>query len=181
MWGISIIIDEYIYWGIVLLNGITLLTQICHNGDKNHLQTRTTADGVGICSQVRRYFSLFMRHISQVRRFDQPRWDWQVWQVWQKSMNPGIQCAIIRCISQHTCAHIECQKHRNPDDLMKWKHFLCYWPLCGEFTDHRWIPLTKASDAELWCFPWTAPEQTVEQTMETPVIWDVIALITTSP
>ena len=25
-------------------------------------------------------------------------------------------------------------------------------PLCGEFTVHRWIPLTKASDAELWCF-----------------------------
>ena len=25
-------------------------------------------------------------------------------------------------------------------------------PLCGEFTGHRWIPLTKASDVELWCF-----------------------------
>ena len=25
-------------------------------------------------------------------------------------------------------------------------------PLCGEFIDHRWIPLRKASDAELWCF-----------------------------
>ena len=25
-------------------------------------------------------------------------------------------------------------------------------PLCGEFTGHRWIHLTKASDAELWCF-----------------------------
>ena len=25
-------------------------------------------------------------------------------------------------------------------------------PLCVEFIDHRWIPLTKASDAELWCF-----------------------------
>ena len=25
-------------------------------------------------------------------------------------------------------------------------------PLCGEFTGHRWIPLTKASGAELWCF-----------------------------
>ena len=25
-------------------------------------------------------------------------------------------------------------------------------PLCGEFTGHRWIPLTKANDAELWCF-----------------------------
>ena len=25
-------------------------------------------------------------------------------------------------------------------------------PLCGEFTGHWWIPLTKASDAELWRF-----------------------------
>ena len=24
--------------------------------------------------------------------------------------------------------------------------------LCREFTCHRWIPLTKASDAQLWCF-----------------------------
>ena len=24
--------------------------------------------------------------------------------------------------------------------------------LCGEFTGHRWIPQTKTSDAELWCF-----------------------------
>ena len=30
-------------------------------------------------------------------------------------------------------------------------------PLCGEFTGHRWIPSTKASDAELWCFLWFAP------------------------
>ena len=30
-------------------------------------------------------------------------------------------------------------------------------PLCGEFTGHRWIPLTKASDTELWYFLWSAP------------------------
>ena len=30
--------------------------------------------------------------------------------------------------------------------------------LCGEFTGHRWIPRTKASDAELWCLLWSAPE-----------------------
>ena len=53
-------------------------------------------------------------------------------------------------------------------------------PLCGEFTGHRWIPLTKTSDAELWCFPSSAPEESVEQTMEAPVIWDAIALIMTS-
>ena len=31
-------------------------------------------------------------------------------------------------------------------------------PLCGEFTGPRWIPRTKASDAELWCFLWSASE-----------------------
>ena len=30
--------------------------------------------------------------------------------------------------------------------------------LWGEFTGHRWIPRTKASDAELWCFLWSLPE-----------------------
>ena len=29
-------------------------------------------------------------------------------------------------------------------------------PLCGDFTGHRLIPRTKASDAELWCFLWSA-------------------------
>ena len=38
------------------------------------------------------------------------------------------------------------------DNVIKWKHFSRYWPLCGEFTGHRWIPLTKASDTELWSF-----------------------------
>ena len=35
-------------------------------------------------------------------------------------------------------------------------------PLCMEFTGHRRIPLTKASDAELWYYLWSAPKQTVE-------------------
>ena len=29
--------------------------------------------------------------------------------------------------------------------------------LCGEFTGHRWIPRTKASEAELWCLLWSVP------------------------
>ena len=37
-------------------------------------------------------------------------------------------------------------------------NFFCFTgPLCGEFTGHRWILLTKASDVELWCFLWSAP------------------------
>ena len=30
--------------------------------------------------------------------------------------------------------------------------------VCGEFTGPRWMPRTKASDAELWCFLWSASE-----------------------
>ena len=30
-------------------------------------------------------------------------------------------------------------------------------PLCGEFTGHRWISVTKARVAELWFFLWSAP------------------------
>ena len=47
-------------------------------------------------------------------------------------------------------------------------------PVTGGF------PQTKAADAELWSFLWSAPEQTVKQTIETPVISDAITLIGTS-
>ena len=52
------------------------------------------------------------------------------------------------------------------------------WPFVRGI--HRWIPLTKASDVELWCFLWYAPEHTVKQIIETLVIWEVIALIMSS-
>ena len=38
----------------------------------------------------------------------------------------------------------------------------------------------KGGDAELWSFRRSAPAQTVEQTIETPVAWDAMALIITS-
>ena len=66
----------------------------------------------------------------------------------------------------------------NHDDVTRWKHFSRYWPLWGESTADRWISLTMVSDPEFWCF--SSPEQTVEQTIETPVIWDDISPIMTS-
>ena len=41
--------------------------------------------------------------------------------------------------------------------------------LCGEFTGHRWNPLTKASDAELWCFLWSPPELSRRRLFGTPL------------
>ena len=40
--------------------------------------------------------------------------------------------------------------------------------------------LINASDAEFWYFLWSAPEPTVEPTIETSMIWDAIAVIMTS-
>ena len=54
---------------------------------------------------------------------------------------------------KHRCAplqNISRNSNKIHDDAIKWKHFLRYWPLVRESTGHRWIPLTKVSDAELW-------------------------------
>ena len=66
------------------------------------------------------------------------------------------------------------------DDVIKWKHFPRYWPFMRGIHRSPMVSLTKTSDSELWCFLWSAPEQMVEQTIETPVIWDAIALLKTA-
>ena len=44
------------------------------------------------------------------------------------------------------------QQRVSHDDVIKWKHFPRYWPFVWGIHRSRWIPHTKASDAELWCF-----------------------------
>ena len=51
-------------------------------------------------------------------------------------------------------------------DLMLWLLFLVMAILSEKaiswWRNHRWIPLTKASDEEFWWFLWSVPEQTIE-------------------
>ena len=82
----------------------------------------------------------------------------------------------LRCATCALCHH----------DISWWRHqietFSALLAICEgnpPVTGNRWIPLTKASDAELWCFLRSALEQTVDQTIETPMIWNAIALIMT--
>ena len=44
------------------------------------------------------------------------------------------------------------------DDVIKWKHFPPNWLFVLWIHRPRWIPHTKASHAELWCFLWSASE-----------------------
>ena len=65
-------------------------------------------------------------------------------------------CAFRNCVSTNgdllwmwTIIH---------DDVIKWKHFPRNWPFVRGIHRSRWIPHTKASDAELWCYLWSASE-----------------------
>ena len=53
-------------------------------------------------------------------------------------------------------------------------------PLCGEFTGHRWIPLTKASDARFDVFFDLRLKKLLNKQLVRLVIWDATAPIVTS-
>ena len=93
----------------------------------------------------------------------------------------GIVLSVIRVIldidtsnKQFTIPYhggVDIKMNINWIHTISWKSVLASWPvkhvtmtssngnifrvtgpLCREFTGHRWIPLTNASYAELWCF-----------------------------
>ena len=66
-----------------------------------------------------------------------------------------ILCSIIAKMSW-------CLLMAQHDDVIKWKHFPRNWPFVRGIHRSRWIPHTKASDAELWYFLWFASEYTIE-------------------
>ena len=58
--------------------------------------------------------------------------------------------------------YVDMHIYSKHDDVIKWKYFPRHWLFGMESTGDRWIPLTKASDAEIWWFLDSAHEQTVE-------------------
>ena len=54
-----------------------------------------------------------------------------------------------------------CYMINSHDDVIKWTHFLCYWPFVRGI--HQWIPRTKASDVELWSLLWSVPSHHLNQ------------------
>ena len=56
-----------------------------------------------------------------------------------------------------SCYKILCTQNLSMMTSSNGNIFRVTGPLFGEFTGHRWIPRTKANDAELWCFLWSVP------------------------
>ena len=76
----------------------------------------------------------------------------------------GLCCQLIGSFVEKNSSkidihHIGLGTNAIHDDVIKWKHFPRYWPFVRGIHRSRWIPSTKASDAELWCFLWSAPDK----------------------
>ena len=78
----------------------------------------------------------------------------------------GLLAEIVRNVSVSAVSDIYQSGHGS-----RWRQMETFFrvtgPLRGESTGHQ------SSDAELWCFIWSSPDQTIEQTIEARVIWDV--------
>ena len=70
------------------------------------------------------------------------------WNSWGRLCDTGAASA---CLNHIKVALLH-------DDVTNENIFRITGHLSGEFTGHRWISLTNASDTELWCFLWSAPE-----------------------
>ena len=68
------------------------------------------------------------------------------------------------------------RKRAMHEDVIKWKLFPRCWPFVRGIYRTPVDSLHKASDVERWFFL-SAPEQMVQQTIETSLIWEAIALI----
>ena len=73
----------------------------------------------------------------------------QPWRIWLKRSHRSLRNSYNHNETRHSKPH---------DDVIKWKHFPRTWPFVRGIHRSRWIPHTKASDAELWCFLWSASE-----------------------
>ena len=74
--------------------------------------------------------------------------DYVDWHYYKSRFVECIYECILQCLALHvTDQHIYAMMTSSNGNI-----FRVPGPLCGESTGHRWIPLTLASDADLWCF-----------------------------
>ena len=90
----------------------------------------------------------------------------QPFNIAEYTCKPVMPDTPMYCVSEHRQRHSMCHNIHQCIWLMTTSSngniLRVTSPLCEEITGHRWIPLTKSSDADLWCFLWAAPEWMVE-------------------
>ena len=124
-----------------------------------------------VLSVTRCHLSVMTPHITDILTVSSTAWSYPI--MYAKYQN-------CRHILRHDNSVENCRwdKSSPHDDVIEWKHFLRYWPFVrGIHRSPVNSPHTKASDVELWRFLWSTAEQTVELTIETPVIWKTMVMM----
>ena len=70
-------------------------------------------------------------------------------------INLDWKCRLQNVVNFVSASVYQPRRHNNINPMMTSSNgniFRVTGPLCREFTGHRWTPLIKASDAELWFF-----------------------------
>ena len=100
--------------------------------------------------------TLIQRHSSCHHQINDLSRTWPPYALMPPTIHPirYEDCVVVLCL-QGLYYQFILDSH---DDVVKWNIFCVTGPLCGEFIGPRWIPRTKACDAELWCFLWSEPE-----------------------
>ena len=113
---------------------------------------------------------------KDIARFNFQRWNRYAGLLWLTLLSPLV-CIYCMQIQEYI---IHWGRYHSMVTSSNGNIFRVTGSFWRELTGDRWVLLTKASDAKLWCFLWSAPEQSVEQTREAPVIWVAIVPIMTS-
>ena len=85
---------------------------------------------------------------------------------------PSYGASLVIAVEKNDHAMMRLGAHVTNDfsiviQIPWWRHqmdtFSALQYLCGQFTGPRWIPLTKASDAEFWCALWSKSQRFSKQ------------------
>ena len=91
-------------------------------------------------------------------------WNFLNYQALLACISLSLRSDTVKCQQggpQSSILLAPCKRYPPPIHMMmssNLKHFPRNWPFVRGIHRSRWIPHTKASDAELWCFLWSASE-----------------------
>ena len=126
-------------------------------------QMKTFSASLALCKRNSRHKGQWRRGLRLYKRLSKQSWRWwfetpsrSLWRycnglLVSKSTSHLIWPEVLHChLAEPTTLPMMTPSNRN--------FFRVTGPLCGEFTGRRWIPRTKSSHAELWCFLSSAHE-----------------------
>ena len=131
-------VNKYAFPDVRTLSSYTYENVACLNQPANYIMCTAKWEF--------NYWALYFERMCWI-----PWWDYLLYYLNEPRV--GVKPSVGQVIYT-ACSFIPCDMMTSSNGNI----FRVTGHLCGKFTGPRWIPRTKASDAELWCFLWSASE-----------------------